>query len=306
MYAVAAEPQERPLVSLILVTYNSAGLLAPFLTTLATTSYRPYELIVVDNASADTIVADLANWPDLRVIVRQTNQGFGRACNQGAAAAHGELLIFLNPDVTFTPEWLGRLVETMQHDQTAAIVCPETLYPAELPQPKPSAIPEESAAVPGSALMIRRSDWQALGGFDERIFMYWEDVDLCWRAWLAGRRVLIERRAIVYHTRGGSGGGGGKWEAEAAKNGLYVHLKMMRWRVIIPFLLWLLAKTSTRALLGRPGMAHAWRWNFQNLGATLAARRMLATTRRIDPARLEALAVRHAKNQRRARLWYTR
>jgi GT2 family glycosyltransferase len=294
VYALADDPQH-PYVSLILVTYNSAELLTPFFTTLATTTYRHYELIVIDNASADSTVADLANWPDLRLIVSPSNEGFGRACNRAAAIARGQMLIFLNPDVTFTPAWLGCLVETMHRDPTVAILCPETLHPTE--HPCDSSASRESAAVPGSALMIRHSDWNAIGGFDERIFMYWEDVDLCWRAWLAGRRVLIDGSAIVYHMRGGSGGGG-QWAAEAAKNGLYVHLKLMRWRVIAPFLLRLLAKT----LLGRPGMAHAWRWNFRNLGATMAARRVWASKRQIDPTYFEALAARHAQAQRRARL----
>lgn len=305
MYALTDQP---PLVSLILVTYQSAELLTPFLATLAATRYRRYELIVVDNASTDTTRAGLADRLDLRLIVCPQNIGFGRACNQGAAVAQGELLVFLNPDVTFTEAWLGRLVETMQADPTAAIICPETLYPGDTPTPdlgQRVLLPDESAAVPGSAMMVRRTDWDMLGGFDEQIFMYWEDVDLCWRAWLAGRRVLIDRSAIIYHKRGGSGGGG-RWDAEAAKNGLYVHLKLMRWRYCLPFIARLLITTPIKALLGRPDMAQVWRWNIHNLGATLAARRLHAARRQIDPARLERLARQHAAAQRRARLWYTR
>src|SRR4051812_3573298 len=86
-----------PLVSLIIVTYNSAPLLPAFFAALATTTYAPYEVLVVDNASQDGTPQLIAtNYPAARLLANHENLGFGRACNQGARATHGKLLVFLN------------------------------------------------------------------------------------------------------------------------------------------------------------------------------------------------------------------
>jgi N-acetylglucosaminyl-diphospho-decaprenol L-rhamnosyltransferase len=290
-----------PLVSLIVVTYNSAPLLPDFFAALATTKYAPYEVLVVDNASQDGTPQVLtADYPAIRLIANRENLGFGRACNQGARAARGELLVFLNPDVFVTPDWLAILVRRVAEYPDAAIICPTTLYPD---QPAPIAIVavEEAAAVPGCAMLMPRAAWQELGGFDERIFLYWEDTELCWRAWLLGRRVLADLEALVYHKRGGSGGGQ-RWDAEQVKNGLYTHLKLMRWRRTLPFAALLVGKTLAKLVLRRqPGLLVAWRWNWRHLGQTLAVRRELLRVRRGDPAVLERRIAAHARRQRRER-----
>jgi N-acetylglucosaminyl-diphospho-decaprenol L-rhamnosyltransferase len=291
-----------PLVSLIVVTYNSAALLPDFFAALATTKYVPYEVLVVDNASQDGTPQVVSTaYPTARLIANRENLGFGRACNQGARAARGELLVFLNPDVFVTPDWLAILVRRVAEYPAAAIICPTTLYPDQ-PVPMATAAVEESAAVPGCAMLMPRAIWQELGGFDEQIFLYWEDTELCWRAWLLGRRVLADLEALVYHERGGSGGGGARWDAEQIKNGLYTYLKLMRWRRALPFVALLAGKTLAKMLLRRqPGLLDAWRWNWRHLGQTLAARRELRHARRGDPAALERRIAAHARRQRSER-----
>jgi N-acetylglucosaminyl-diphospho-decaprenol L-rhamnosyltransferase len=291
-----------PLVSLIVVTYNSAPLLPDFFAALATTKYAPYEVLVVDNASQDGTPQVLANnYPAARLLANCENLGFGRACNQGARAARGELLVFLNPDVFVTPNWLASLARRSAEHPDAAIICPTTLYPGQ-PAPAASAPVEESAAVPGCAMLMRRAAWQELGGFDERMFLYWEDTELCWRAWLLGWRVLVDLEALVYHERGGSGGGGQRWDAEQIKNGLYTYLKLMRWRRALPFAVLLAGKTVAKLVLRhRLVLLAAWRWNWQHLGQTLAARRELLRARRGDPATLERRIAAHARRQRAER-----
>src|SRR4051812_40880444 len=89
--------ESSPLVSLIVVTYNSAPLLPAFFAALATTRYAPYEVLVVDNASQDgTPQLVGTDYPAARLLANRENLGFGRACNRGARAAHGQLLVFLN------------------------------------------------------------------------------------------------------------------------------------------------------------------------------------------------------------------
>jgi GT2 family glycosyltransferase len=286
-----------PLVSLIVVTYNSAALLPDFFAALAATTYAPYEVLVVDNASQDGTQQLVAtNYPSAQLIANRENLGFGRACNQGARAARGEVLVFLNPDVFVTPGWLAILVRRVAEHPDAAIICPTTLYPDQS-APIVTAAVEESAAVPGCAMLMPRADWQVLGGFDEQIFLYWEDTELCWRAWLLGRRVLIDLEALVYHKRGGSGGGR-RWDAEQTKNGLYTHLKLMRWRRTIPFAALLAGKTCAKMVLRRqPELVAAWHWNWRHLGQTLAARRELLRMRSGDPAALERRIAAHQRRQ---------
>ncbi len=303
---------DRPLISLIVITYNSADLLPAFFAAIETTRYAPYEVLVVDNASSDgTTQAVAARHPAARLLANAENVGFGRACNQGAQAARGELLVFLNPDVIVTPDWLAILARHMAERPDAGIICPTTLYPDERPSTfersnvqtfERSSGVGETAAVPGGALMIRRAAWERLGGFDEAYFLYWEDTDLCWRAWLLDWRVLEDFEACVYHERGGSAGSQ-RWDAERTKNGLRTYLKVMRWRQAAPFAVLLAAKTLAKIALRRQGgLLAAWAWNWQHLGETLARRRELARARRRDPAELERLAAIHERRGHKARL----
>ncbi len=290
-----------PLASLIVVTYNSAELLPAFFEALAATKDISYEVIVVDNASQDGTQALVAErYPHVRLLANRENVGFGRACNQAARGACGSLLVFLNPDVIVTPDWLAILARRPTEYPDAAIICPTTLYADE--PPRVWAVPvEETAAVPGCALATPRTAWEALGGFDERIFLYWEDTELCWRAWLLGWQVLADLEAYVYHERGGSTSGR-RWDAELTKNGLYTYLKLMRWRRIIPFAVLLAAKTLIKLVRWRqPELLAAWSWNIRHLGFTLAQRRELAHRRRGSTADLERRIALHAQRGRALR-----
>jgi N-acetylglucosaminyl-diphospho-decaprenol L-rhamnosyltransferase len=296
-----------PLVSLIVVTYNSAAHLPSFFEALATTAYQPYEVLVVDNNSQDGTSRILAEqYPEVRLLANDTNLGFGRACNQGARAAQGDILVFLNPDVIITPEWLTILVRHLAQQPDTAILCPQTLYldqqwTAHAVSPGAQALVAETAAVPGCAMLMPRMAWQALGGFDEQIFLYWEDIELCWRAWLLGWRVQEDLEAHIYHEHGGSAGGQ-HWDAEQTKNSLYTYLKLMRWHIVIGFVFQLAAKTVAKIVLRRQlALVGAWSWNFRHLGQTLAQRRAIADQRRGDPARLERMIAIHTRRGRKAR-----
>ena len=290
-----------PLVSLVVVTYNSAPLLPAFFAALAATTYPAYEVVVVDNASRDTTLRYLdETQPGVKTLVSTTNRGFGPACNQGAEVARGDLLVFLNPDVTVTPDWLTLLVAHSAAHPEVGILCPVTLYPGEAPEFTTEVL-RETASVPGAAMMVRRAAWRALGGFDKQIFLYWEDTEFCWRAWRMGWRVASDMQAVVYHRRGGSAGGM-DWDAQRIKNSLYTYLKLMRWRRVLPFAAVLACKTVVKfALRPRRDLLGAWLWNAAHLPETLAARRRLARGRGIAPAQLEQMIDAHAREQARQR-----
>lgn len=289
-----------PFVSLILVTYNSVALLDAFFEALASTTYAPYEVIVVDNASHDGTVERIRTFgTPVTLIANADNRGFGRACNQGADVAQGDFLVFLNPDVLVTPAWLTLLVDHISLHPDAAIICPTTLYPDQQIAFSQVATVEE-AAVPGCAMMVRRTAWRVLGGFDEQIFMYWEDTELCWRAWLLGWRVLADLQAYVYHERGGSTHGRA-WDAEHIQHGLYTYLKLMRWRRILPFTLATAAKTVFKLWQRRTGLLRAWGWNIAHLPMTLRQRHGIREQRRGQPSLLEHRIAQHARRLRRER-----
>jgi len=132
------------------------------------------------------------------------------------------------------------------------------------------------------------------------MFLYWEDTELCWRAGLLGWQVLEDFEALVYHERGGSSGGA-RWAGEAAKNGLYAHLKLRRWGAVARFAARLAAKTGLGLLRGETALLGAWGWNLRRLPATLRARRQLLRRARGDRRRLEALIEAHARRGRRER-----
>lgn len=258
------------MISLIVVTYNSAHLLPAFATALqADTLAPPYELICVDNASHD------APWqilPDAHWIRLDYNVGFGSACNRGATIATGDYLVFLNPDVLVTPGWLHQLIRHLSTHADVALIAPETLYPGEQRSLQPGIA--DRATLPGAVLMVPRQYWHLLGGFDEMIFLYWEDTDLCWRAQHCGYRTVAACDTAVIHQRGGSGGGT-RWLHQYIRNGVYVHLKLLPWWrvgwfVCRQFLAW-----PRHVMRGAsPQLWQALRWNMHHLSATMRLRKI--------------------------------
>ncbi len=266
-----------PRVSLILVTYNSAALLADFAAALACDKNMPsYELIAVDNASYD---APWHQLPGATWIVLPTNIGYGGACNRGAVQATGEYLIFLNPDIAVREGWLHQLIAHLEAHPEVACIAPETLYPGE--QRTLHAGIADRPTLPGAALMMRRSDWVALGGFDETIFLYWEDTDLCWRAQQSGRRTVVACDTAIDHTRGGSGGGSSRWIHHYIRNGIYAHLKTQSWPSIGWFVLRQIIAWPWRAVRRQPQqLAKALWWNLTRLPQTLALRRTIRSPKK--------------------------
>jgi N-acetylglucosaminyl-diphospho-decaprenol L-rhamnosyltransferase len=282
--------------SLIVVNYNGAALLPSCIESALATTPPDCELIVVDNASTDGSRALLAGYGErVRVVPSPRNIGFGRACNLGAAAARGDLLVFLNPDVTFPAGWLAPLAEAAR-DERYGLICPQPLAPGEpIPVAGGPAL-ADLAQLPGCGLTARRAVWLALGGFDEAFFLYWEDTELCWRAWLLGWRVGVAPRSFVYHEKSATTRVYGRWDAERARNSLYTYLKLMRWSVALGYALRLLLVCAVKALRWprlAPGLLHAWWWNAAHLGQTMRARRALAARRASKYTELE----RHIRRQ---------
>lgn len=202
-------------ISVVLVSYDSAEVLAE-----AIASVPPgAEVIVVDNASADDS-ADVGEAAGASVIRTGQNAGFGTGCNRGAAMATREFILFLNPDARLEPDCLERLLAEADSQRDAAAFGPvlldgagqaglpraATLLDSDTP-PMMSTVPEQPCDVgflSGAAFMVRTAAFRDIGGFDENIFLYLEDDDLCLRLRGAGGRLRLVPGARVTHHQGTS------------------------------------------------------------------------------------------------------
>jgi GT2 family glycosyltransferase len=218
-----------PLVSIVIPNRNAAEVLRQCLNGLLDgTDYNPRELVIVDNASTDPEVLGLYNTVARRQLGRvvpfQKPFNFSAACNAGAAAARGELLLFLNNDIeVLDPGWLEELVRWARRPEIG-VVGAKLLYPDRTIQHAgvvfglglvghifsrgreetftPFGSPESCRnylAVTGACQMMRREVFEKLGGYDERFRLSFSDVVLCMRAWEAGYRVVYTPYARLVH-----------------------------------------------------------------------------------------------------------
>lgn len=215
-------PEQGKSASVIVVVYNGRRYLRGCLGGVLEQMSPGNELIVVDNASSDGSTETIkTHFPEAKLVRNAHNRGFAAACNQGAALATGEVLVFLNQDTRVRRGWLEGLVAGFQNgaevglttskvllmDQPERIhLCGQDVHYSGLTFGRGFLAPagemntaEEVPAVAGASFAIRRELWETLGGFDETFYMYYEEMDLCWRAQSLGYRSLFVPGSIVYH-----------------------------------------------------------------------------------------------------------
>jgi GT2 family glycosyltransferase len=222
---------EPGLASVVVPNYNGALYLGDCLDSVRSQTYEPLEAIVVDDGSTDGS-ADIADsrFPESRLIRLPRNGGFAYAANQGMKAARGEFIALLNNDAVADPDWIAQLVAALSRHPEAGSAASKILLlnkPDRLNSAgdlfRRSGVPDNRGAwerdhgqydeevevfgASGAALAYRRVMLADLGLFDERFFMYCEDVDLAFRGQLAGYRCIYAPRAIVRHRLSASGGG---------------------------------------------------------------------------------------------------
>ena len=205
-----------------IVNWNGGTDLLTCLTSIATQTLPPAEIVLVDNGSTDgSADAALANHPDITRIDLPENPGYGAAANAAAKATKGDPIAILNPDVTLEPGWLQAVVDAFRSDEQLGVAGAKLLFPDGLVQhaggtlrrplmladhrryrqpDDPSEVdPIDVDYVTGAALALRRRALEQLGGFDEGFFLYFEETDLCWRAREAGWRVRYLPTARAVH-----------------------------------------------------------------------------------------------------------
>ncbi|MCX6743125.1 MAG: glycosyltransferase family 2 protein [Candidatus Parcubacteria bacterium] len=206
-------------ISIIIVSYNTAYLIADCLASVEASHGMEKEIFVVDNASSDKSVELITTrFPAVKIIANQENKGFGPANNQGLLVCNGRYVIFLNPDTTIAQDTLQRAVSYMDENQRIGLAGAKILNPDGSLQPSVSykypgekfatgeltGLPGEIACVLGAFMIARKSLLIDLHGFDEDFFLYGEDQDLCWRIRKKGFYIGCVENAEVLHWGGQS------------------------------------------------------------------------------------------------------
>lgn len=222
---------ERPTCSIVIPVFNNGALTYSCLRALFVAKVdTSFEVIAVDNGSTDSAPDVLDRFSNcITIITNQVNRGFVDACNQGAAEARGDDLVFLNNDTRVTDGWLDRLCETAEDFPDVGAVGGKLLFPDGTIQEAGGIIFSDGNGVnygkwddpdaldynfmrdvdycSAACLLVRRSLFESLGGFDSRYApAFYEDTDLCFGVRDAGSRVIYQPRCEVYHHEGATAG----------------------------------------------------------------------------------------------------
>jgi N-acetylglucosaminyl-diphospho-decaprenol L-rhamnosyltransferase len=257
-------------LSIIIVAYNGEQLLHATLASLVRYTHDiTYELIVVDNSPAPGIAPLSQTFPQARLIRNAKNQGFAAANNVGLRNSEGRYVALLNPDTLLHDDALSVLVHWLDSNAQAGAVAPRLLQPNGQLQPysyggapTPTYLlrriwsrargrylhqwagsePQVVDWVAGTCMVVRRAAVEAVGGLDERFFLYFEDVDWGWRLRHAGWQVVFLPSVAITHIGGGSGAAQtsdhydqslrrfyAKYYGAVAAAGVWIALRVYRW-----------------------------------------------------------------------------
>jgi GT2 family glycosyltransferase len=301
------------------VTWNGRRWLDGCLSSVLALDPPPEEVILADNGSTDGSVEYVRQrYPDVTIVALERNFGFAGGNNAGARRASGKYLAFLNNDATVEQDWLAKLVGVAEHDARVGLVTSRIVF---MDQPgtidsagdgylrcggafkrehggasgTPSPRPLEVFGACGAAFLIRRELFDRLGGFDEHFFMVYEDVDLSYRARLAGARCVYVPDATVLHAGSPSIGHVSPQQVFYGQRNLeWTWIKntpsKLLWRSALDHLIYDLAGAAGYARQGHLGV---WiRAKFaavRGLPRVLRQRAVVQRGRRVDPEALWAV-----------------
>ena len=222
-------------LSVVILNWNGRRHLERYLPSVVAHTEGDAEVVVADNGSTDDSLQWLRlNYPDVRVIRLDRNYGFAGGYNRALREVASEYVLLLNSDVEVTAGWWQPLVKVLDTESDVAAVAPKLL--ADMERTKfeyagaaggfidylgypfcrgriLSNVEEDRGQydnrrdifwASGAAMCCRREVFESLGGFDENFFAHMEEIDLQWRMQLAGWRIVVEPKSVVYHLGGGT------------------------------------------------------------------------------------------------------
>ncbi len=207
------------LLSIIIVSYNCEGFIRKCISSALNFLPPNSEIIVIDNASTDKTLSVIAEFQSsIKIIKSEENLGFGKACNKAVDEAQGEYLFLLNPDTTIKMPVFEELIHFYQGKTNIGILAPKLLMPSGNTQPSVMKLPtifgafrelilkQKNQYLPyypkgdlpvkvecvfGAAMLIGKKLYKDIGGFDERYFLYYEDIEMC--------RKMKKRKKMIYY-----------------------------------------------------------------------------------------------------------
>lgn len=221
--------------AVVILNWNGRNHLARFLSSVVEHTPAAIDIVVADNGSSDDSVEFIRRkYPSVRLILLDKNYGFATGYNLALRQIKADCYILLNSDVEVTAGWTAPLLSHMQEDRWCGAVAPKLLsyterdkfeyagaaggfidylgYPfcrgrilSKIEQDKGQYDDaREVFWASGAAFCCRAELFHALGGFDDDFFAHMEEIDLCWRMQLAGYKIMVEPKSVVYHLGGGS------------------------------------------------------------------------------------------------------
>jgi GT2 family glycosyltransferase len=305
--------------SVVVPNLNGVDLLGPCLGAVANQTVEDVETILVDNGSGDGSTALVReHFPQVRLFELGENRGFASAMNVGIAAAEAPMIAFLNNDAEPAPTWLEELASCLQRHPRAAAAASKLLRagdPGTLdgagdgltrtfrPIVRGHGLPDDGSfddevevfGASGTASLWRDDVLHELGGFDERFFAYYEDIDLSFRARLAGWECWYAPRAVSAHRRGATAGGNPRFTLHLpARNRWFFLLKDAPGSLLLRHPVGLVAEDAfwlLRALRARSPMTlvRAYGEVIRELRPLLRERRRLQRSRAVSARSLDRL-----------------
>ncbi len=222
-------------VAIVILNWNGQKMLQKYLPTVLRYSRDEATVYVADNASTDDSVQMLASmFPECKVIRLEKNWGFAEGYNKALQQIDADYYLLLNSDVEVTHHWLTPLVEMLDAHPEVAACQPKLLSVADKDMFEYAGAsggyldrlgypfcrgrifdvverdngqydnPQEILWATGAALFIRSKDYWEVGGLDSRFFAHNEEIDLCWRLRIRGRKIYCLPDSVVYHVGGGT------------------------------------------------------------------------------------------------------
>ncbi len=312
-----------PSVDVIIPHFNGVEILDKCLAALERTTYPNFTITIVDNGTIDeSLKLASEKYKRIRIIGAGKNLGYAGGCNFGFAKTRGKYVVFLNNDTEQAPDWLETLVSVAESDETIAAVQPKLLsiqarergervfdyaggaggmldalcYPYALGRVFNQTETDDGRYdtateifwASGAAMLARRSAIDRVGGFDDDFFAHMEEIDLCWRFWIAGYKVYAAPKSVVYHYGGATLAAGNPRKIYLNhRNNLMMIVKnssLLRLLYLLPIRVML--ELASLAYYRKHGseytayVVNALVWNVRNFFKTFAKRRAVQQLRR--------------------------